>query len=53
MVIESYKLALLPVWINRVNWEDKSYEVMVNGQNGQVFGEHPEIGLLNWLKQLL
>jgi hypothetical protein len=52
MVVESYQLVLLPVWINRVQWEDKSYEVLINGQTGEVLGEHPCIGLLGWLRQL-
>ncbi len=52
MVVESYQLVLLPVWINRVEWEDKSYEVLINGQTGEVLGEHPSKGLLDWLRQL-
>ncbi|MCP4543522.1 MAG: hypothetical protein GY832_40940 [Chloroflexi bacterium] len=57
LIIESYKLVLLPLWIGRyLDKEDKNkkrYTVVVNGQTGMVYGEKPSRGLgklLGWLK---
>ncbi|MBN2005407.1 MAG: hypothetical protein JXA21_18765 [Anaerolineae bacterium] len=41
----SYKLVLLPFWIGSYRYKDKSYNAVVNGQNGKVQGETPP-GLL-------
>ena len=57
LIVESYKLVLLPLWIGRyLNKEEKGkkrYTVVVNGQTGTVYGEKPAKGLgklLGWLK---
>ena len=58
LIIESYKLVLLPLWIGRYlnkeeKEEEKRYTVVVNGQTGAVHGEKPAQGLgklLGWLK---
>jgi len=39
MVIESYKLVLLPFWIARYRQEGKWYNVVVNGETGKARGE--------------
>ncbi len=44
-IIESYKLALLPVWITDYRYKGESYLVAVNGQNGKVAGRVPRSGL--------
>ncbi len=50
LIIESYKLVLLPLWIGRYihkqdEKDDKRYTVVVNGQTGIVCGEKPSQGL--------
>jgi len=42
---KTYKLVLLPVWIVRYTFRNRSYQLLVNGQTGKVAGERP----LNWL----
>lgn len=41
IVIESYKLILLPVWVTSYCYRGKTYRVVVNGQTGEVRGEVP------------
>lgn len=51
MVVESYKLILLPLWLGHYELEGKRYPVMVNGQNGEVRGTRPRVGirsLISW-----
>jgi predicted Zn-ribbon and HTH transcriptional regulator len=45
MIIESYKLVLLPVWITRYRYKNEAYLVAVNGQSGKVAGRVPRSGL--------
>ncbi len=45
LIIESYKLALLPMWITRYRYKKESFFVAVNGQTGQVAGQAPRSGL--------
>ena len=53
MVIESYKLVLVPMWIARYHYEKVWYNVVVNGQTGAVRGEKPRKGVQKWLTGLL
>ncbi len=39
LMILSYKLILLPVWTVHYELERQTYELVVNGQNGRVYGE--------------
>ncbi len=58
LIIESFKLVLLPLWIGRYlhqeeKGDEKRYIVVVNGQTGMVYGEKPSQGLGKlwaWLK---
>jgi uncharacterized CHY-type Zn-finger protein len=58
LIIESFKLVLLPLWIGRYlhkeeQEDEKQYIVVVNGQTGTVHGEKPPQGLgklWTWLK---
>lgn len=53
LIVESYKLILLPVWTAHYRSGDKTYDVFVNGQNGRVQGErnqNPVQKLLSWFK---
>lgn len=49
LIVESYKLALLPVWIGAYRYRGVSYEVIVNGQTGTTAGDVPRKG---WQKAL-
>jgi DNA-directed RNA polymerase subunit RPC12/RpoP len=44
MVIESYKLVLLPVWITTYRYKKEEFVVAVNGQSGMVSGHVPRSG---------
>ena len=52
MIVESYKLILLPVWLTHYTCEGKRYEVLVNGYDGTIYGERPHKGLVRWLDKL-
>lgn len=39
LIILSYKLILLPLWMVHYELERQTYELIVDGQNGRVFGE--------------
>ncbi|MCB2178744.1 hypothetical protein KQH61_04960 [bacterium] len=41
ILIESYKLVLVPVWVGEVVYEGQSYPVLVNGKSGKVHLQHP------------
>jgi DNA-directed RNA polymerase subunit RPC12/RpoP len=44
----TFKHILLPVWLASYRYREKSYRVMVNGQNGEVLGDRP----YSWVKIL-
>ena len=37
----SYQLLLLPVWISTYRFRNKAFNVYINGQTGEIFGESP------------
>jgi predicted RNA-binding Zn-ribbon protein involved in translation (DUF1610 family) len=45
MVIESFKLVLLPLWIAHYHDKDSQYTIVVNGQTGAIRGQKPLRGL--------
>ena len=45
MIIETYKLALLPVWITSYRYKNKRYPLLVNGQTGTISGDVPRSGM--------
>jgi len=49
IVVESFKLILLPVWVARYRHQGKTYRVLINGQTGRVRAEAPR----NWLQKFL
>jgi DNA-directed RNA polymerase subunit RPC12/RpoP len=49
LIVESYKLTLLPVWITTYRYRKESFLVAVNGQSGKVSGRAPRSG---WQKAL-
>jgi len=44
IIVESFKLVLLPAWLAYYTLDDRRYDVMVNGQTGQVSGPRPTRG---------
>jgi DNA-directed RNA polymerase subunit RPC12/RpoP len=53
IVIESFKLILLPVWLARYGYQSGDYQVVINGQTGTVIGQRPRGGLRRWLDGIL
>jgi DNA-directed RNA polymerase subunit RPC12/RpoP len=53
MVIETFKLVLVSMWIARFRYEKIWYNVVVNGQTAAVRGEKPRQGVTGWLSGLL
>lgn len=39
MLVDSFKLILLPVWITHIIMKDKHFEVVINAQKGTVSGK--------------
>jgi DNA-directed RNA polymerase subunit RPC12/RpoP len=52
MVIETFKLILLPVWIVRYRVENKDHIALINGQTGSVRGDQTGGGFIHWLAHL-
>jgi len=53
LVIESFKLLLLPMWIAHYKLDDKVYDVTINGQTAVIHGQRPQgvVGkLFGWLR---
>jgi len=49
MAVDSYELVLLPLWITHYTLEDEVFDVVVNGQTGEVTGQKPAGGLSEWI----
>jgi DNA-directed RNA polymerase subunit RPC12/RpoP len=52
MVIESFKLTLLPIWIGSYRYKGQAYACVVNGQTGKVAGQLPRSGFQKMLTSL-
>ncbi|MFO7585961.1 MAG: hypothetical protein R6W69_14630 [Anaerolineales bacterium] len=50
--ILSFKLVFVPVWTTSYMVEGQRYAVIINGASGEVHGETPERGILDWLGNL-
>ena len=53
MMVESFKLVLLPLWMVHYKVEGAVYDVLVNGQNGRIVGQFPQTAvgkLVSWLR---
>jgi hypothetical protein len=55
MLVESYRLVLLPVWLASYTLGDdpRRFELLINGQTAEVLGQKPDRGLTGWVKSLL
>ena len=49
VIVESYKLIFLPVWVARYRYEGQVFHVLINGQTGDVNAQEPR----NWLQRLI
>ena len=52
LVIESFKLALLPLWVAHYKVDEETFDIVVNGQTGEVLGERPSRGVRGLLVRL-
>jgi len=52
MLVEGYRLALVPVWLAYYTIDLRRFDVAINGQSGAVTAQRPERGLLDWVKGL-
>ncbi|MCI0475616.1 MAG: hypothetical protein L0Y55_05165 [Anaerolineales bacterium] len=53
LVVESYKLILLPVWIAHYRMEGEQYAVIINGRTGKLRAEKPRRGVRKFLANAL
>jgi len=49
----SFKLALLPVWTSSYRYSGQTFQVVVNGNSGEVEGNVPRSAWQNMLNQLM
>lgn len=52
MIVESFRLLLLPAWLSTYSSAGKRFAVLINGQTGAAHGERPERGVRQWFKKL-
>lgn len=52
LIVESFKLALLPVWLAHYQVDGATYDVLVNGQTGAVVGKRPSRGVRGFFAKL-
>ena len=52
LLVESFQLVLLPIWISSYHLAGKQHPIIVNGQTGNVWGSRPKRGVRNWLTSL-
>ena len=50
--ITSFQLILVPIWITEYSLDAQRYPVLINGASGQVHGETPQRGVIDWLGDL-
>jgi hypothetical protein len=58
MIVESFRLNLLPIWITELPFGGREHLVLINGQNGTVASDLHEkkpgsTGWMEWLKDLI
>ncbi|MEZ4590038.1 MAG: hypothetical protein R3D55_02675 [Chloroflexota bacterium] len=52
LIVESFKLALVPVWLAHYQVDGEAFEVLVNGQTGVVVGKRPSRGVRGFFAKL-
>ncbi len=53
LVIESYKLIFVPLWIAHYKLKGKQYTIVINGGTGALRAEKPQDGIAKWFADLL
>jgi hypothetical protein len=51
--INSFRLALIPLWLAEYHADEKNYPILINGQSGELFSGKGGAGLLGWLDPLI
>jgi len=51
--VDTYKLLLFPLWITQYIYENQSYQIIINGQNGSIHGQKPPGRVVQWLDKLI
>lgn len=52
MIVNTFRLILVPVWLTHYIEENYRYDILINGQTGEVYGEHPENGIQKFFGNL-
>jgi hypothetical protein len=52
LMVESFQLVLLPIWISNYHLTGKQHPIIVNGQTGKVWGSRSRRGVRKWLSSL-
>lgn len=52
LLVSAYRLILLPIWLTSYRVGGESYQVMINGQSGEVHAEKPPAGIGAFLRRL-
>jgi len=52
ILVNAYKLILLPAWIGLYHYQDKRYNVFINGQSGRIKGRQPRRRAGSWWDKL-
>ena len=51
ILVDTYKLVLLPLWICHYVLAEKTYDLAINGQNGTLVAETPATGPIGWVEK--
>jgi len=52
LMVETFKLILLPLWISHFRVDQKHYPILINGQTGKVWGRKAGGGVIKWFSSL-
>ena len=53
IMVSSFKLILVPVWVTNIKTHDRTSRMLINGRTGSVHSEIQEHGLAGWLGNML
>jgi predicted RNA-binding Zn-ribbon protein involved in translation (DUF1610 family) len=53
IMVDSFKLVLIPVWVTEITAHDQTGRVLINGLTGSVHSEVPVRGLAGWIGNIL
>jgi DNA-directed RNA polymerase subunit RPC12/RpoP len=52
VLVDSYKLILLPIWMCHYSIREDSYNLVISGQKGDLLAETPKSGPLGWIEKI-